>query len=143
VGVEAYHQVDIEVGAVVFFYIVHIPWVRNCRFVPTTGRGSLLPLFLRTSVLKALLILHLLLITTDNFGCSHLRETSLNIADVITTKCCMRGAFLSVHNTFRGSYLPKTVTIGNHNTCSFLFVFRKLRSVGKLIDVMSDLYLEV
>jgi hypothetical protein len=73
-------------------------------FMPTAGRSSLLRLFLNTSVWKQVLILHLPLIKTDNFECSHLRETSLNVTDAITTKYCKRGAFLRVHNTFRVSY---------------------------------------
>ena len=51
------------------------------------------------------------LIKTDNFECSHLRGTSLNITDIITTKYCKRGAFLRAHNTFRVSYSLKTLVL--------------------------------
>ena len=80
-------------------------------FVPTVGRSSLLRLFVKTSVWKQVFILHLPLIKTDNFECSHLRGISLNITDAITTKYCKRGAFLRVHNSFRVSNSSKIVVL--------------------------------
>jgi hypothetical protein len=122
-----------------------------CLFVPTAGRSSLLRLFVKTSVLKQVFILHLLLIKTDNFECSHFRGTSLNITDAITTKYCKRDAFLRVHNTFRVSCLSKIFVllrvahgkVFQRGLLIFFLAFRKLNSVEKNVDVMSSPYLEV
>jgi hypothetical protein len=92
-------------------YYAYTTSTNLCLFVPTAGRSSLLRLCLKTSVWKQVLILHLPLIKTDNFECSHLKGTSLNITDAITTKYCKRGAFLRLHNTFRVSYLSKIVEL--------------------------------
>ena len=92
-------------------YYAYTTVTNLCLFVPTAGRSSLLRLFLKTSVWKQVFILYLPLIKTDNFECSHLRGTSLNITDVIITKYCKRGAFLRVHNTFQVSYLSKIVVL--------------------------------
>jgi hypothetical protein len=83
-----------------FLYYAYTTGTNLCLFVPTTGRSSLIRLFVKTSVWKQVLILHLPLIKTDNFECSHLRGISLNITNAITTKYCKRGAFLRVHNHF-------------------------------------------
>ena len=132
-------------------YYAYTTGTNLCLFLPTTGLSSLLRLFVKTSVWKQVLILHLPLIKTDNFECSHLRGTSLNITDAITTKYCKRGAFLRVHNTFGVSYLSKIVVllqvvhgkVFQRAAHFFFFAFRKLKSVEKIVQVTSSPYPEV
>jgi hypothetical protein len=127
------------VGPVVFFYIMLIPQVRCAYttgtnlsfFVPTAGLSSLSRLFVKTSIWKQVLILHLPLIKTDNFECSHLIKYYRCYHNQILQAWCIpqSAQYISGLLLVQDCCIVAGCTRQGFPTgCSFLFAFRKLNS---------------